>query len=653
MSSPQPDVIWTPDPARVAAAAVTEFREQVRSLYEPALADYASLYEWSCQNPAVFWRSVWDFCGVIGDGELTPTLVPGDDMRDAVWFPHVRLNFARNLLEVGAFDTAEAVVFRGEDGLEIRLTWGELRSDVAALAAALRADGIGPGDRVAGFMPNIPQTLVAMLAAASVGAVWSSCSPDFGSAGVLDRFGQVEPRVLFVADGYRYGERVIDSLPTARELASSLRSLERVVVVPFVGSTSPLPAGAKMWDDYAAQFAGAAPVYAELPFAHPLYIMFSSGTTGLPKCMVHSAGGTLLQHLKEHRLHCDMRPGDRVFYFTTCGWMMWNWLVSSLASGATVMLYDGHPLRPAATLWDFAAAEKCQIFGTSARWLSACEKAGLRPRQSHDLSSLRTILSTGSPLSPESFDYVYRDVHADVQLSSISGGTDIISCFALGSPVLPVRRGELQCRGLGMSVAVWQDNGPAATGQKGELVCTAPFPSMPTAFWRDPDGQRYHQAYFARYEGIWCHGDFAELTASGGMVIHGRSDAVLNPGGVRIGTAEIYRVVEQFPQVVASVLVGLPRDGDVIIALFVQLQPGLHLSTELVESIKERVRREKTPRHVPGIIRQVPDIPRTLSGKIVELAVGDILQGKPVDNRDALANPEALEAFRVLASELS
>ncbi len=651
MSLGAQDILWQPDSDRVAAAQVTGFRRQMATRFGVALDDYEALYDWSVAHPEKFWSGVWDFCGVVGDRPSETVLGEDDGMPGARWFPDARVNFAENLLAARLPDEKEALVFQGEVGETRRLSWGELRRQAAAVAAALRAEGIGPGDRVAGFLPNIPEAVVAMLGAASVGAVWSSCSPDFGIEGVRDRFGQIQPRVLFTADGYRYGGKQIESLTTARMLQSELPSIERLVVVPFVGGAESLPLRSSWWEDFLNPHLGCAPEYTRLPFDHPLYIMFSSGTTGLPKCMVHSAGGTLIQHLKEHQLHCDLRPGDRLFYFTTCGWMMWNWLVSGLASGATVMLYDGHPLRPQTAVWDYAAAEKFTILGTSARWLAACEKAGLKPLESHDLSALRSVLSTGSPLSPESFDYVYRDVHPDVQLSSISGGTDIISCFALGSPVLPVRRGELQCRGLGMAVAVWDENGQPVTGEKGELVCTRSAPSMPTSFWNDPDGSRYHSAYFDRYAGIWCHGDFAEVTASGGLIIHGRSDAVLNPGGVRIGTAEIYRVVEQFADIQESLLVGLQRDGDVVIALFVQMQPGRTLTPELVVDIGKRIRQEKTPRHVPGLVRQVPDIPRTISGKIVELAVRNILHGRAVENEDALANPEALEAFRALAQE--
>ena len=524
---------------------------------------------------------------------------------------------------------------------------------MAAAAAALVADGVGPGDRVAGFLPNVPETVIVMLAAASLGAVWTSCSPDFGKAGVLDRFGQVAPTVLVAGDGYRYGGRGHDRLALVAELRAALPSVRRLVIVPVLSSIPTVPAGAVRWDEWLHEHEGAPAAYRRLPFAHPLFIMYSSGTTGLPKCMVHSAGGTLLQHLKEHQLHCDLGAGDRLFYFTTCGWMMWNWLVSGLASGVAIMLYDGHPLEPSGVVWDYAAEERFKVLGTSARWLAACAKLGLRPRDTHRLEALRTVLSTGSPLLPETFDWVYDSVGADLQLSSISGGTDIISCFALGSPVLPVRRGELQCRGLGMAVDVFGDDGLPVRGGRGELVCTAPFPSMPTGFWDDPDDTRYRHAYFDRFDGVWCQGDYAELTAADGLVIHGRSDTVLNPGGVRIGTAEIYRVVEQFPQITESVVVGLESGGDVRIALFVVLRPGDSLTGELREDIKKRIGRQESPRHVPAVIEQVPAVPRTISGKTVELAVRRILHGMEIDNSEALANPEALEHFRRLAGELN
>ena len=648
MVGPQGEILWTPQPERIASARVTRFRTEVNARLGLNLASYEELFAWSLADRPEFWREVWRFTEVVGDGPGDPILTGGDLMPGARWFPEARLNFAENLLR--GPDKAAALVFRGETGAIRRLDFAELRRAAAGVQAGLVAAGVGPGDRVAGFLPNLPEAVIAMLATAGLGAVWSSCSPDFGVQGVLDRFGQIEPKVLFCADGYFYGGKSLDSLATARIIQEKLPSLAQMVVVPFRHEAPDLPAGMTSWEDF--QGSTAEPIYRRLPFDHPLYIMFSSGTTGLPKCMVHSAGGTLLQHLKEHQLHCDLNPGDRIFYFTTCGWMMWNWLVSALASEATVMLYDGHPLKPADTLWDYAEKQKINILGTSARWIAACEKAGLKPGTDHDLADLRAILSTGSPLAPESFDYVYREVKSDLQLSSISGGTDIVSCFALGSPVLPVRRGELQCRGLGMDVAVFDDAARPVTGVKGELVCRSAFPSMPTGFWNDPDGRRYHQAYFDRFEGIWCHGDFAEITPAGGMVIHGRSDTVLNPGGVRIGTAEIYRVVEQFDQVLDSLVVGLQGAGDVEIVLFVVLREGLDLDADLEDQLRRRIREQKTPRHVPAFIRQAPDIPRTISGKTVEIAVRNILHDRPVDNVDALANPQALDYFRDVKTEL-
>ncbi len=647
------EILWRPGAARVAASRLTAFRGAAAAATGRDLADQDALWRWSVDQPEAFWRLVWGECGVVGDGPGARGLVDGDRMPGARWFPDARLNYAENLLHgAGAEDGAAALIFRDETGSARRVTFGELRRDVAALAAALAADGVGPGDRVAGFLPNLPETVTAMLAAASLGAVWSSCSPDFGAQGVLDRFGQIEPTVLITADGYRYGGKRCDARATAGNLHRSLPTLRRWVEVPFLGDAGADPEGAIAWDAYLERGAGAAPAFHRAAFDHPLFIMYSSGTTGLPKCMVHSAGGTLLQHLKEHQLHCDLGRGDRLFYYTTCGWMMWNWLVSGLASGAALMLYDGHPLQPTSILWDYAQDERCTVFGASARWIAACAKAGLKPDATHDLAALRAVLSTGSPLAPESFDWVYGEVKADLQLSSISGGTDIISCFALGSPALPVRRGELQCRGLGMAVDIFDDDGRSLPAGKGELVCTRPFPSMPTGFWNDPGGERYRAAYFERFPGVWCHGDFAELTPAGGLVIHGRSDTVLNPGGVRIGTAEIYRVVETFPAVQESLVVGLERGGDVKIALFIVLREGRVLDAELQKAIRERLRTETSPRHVPARIDAVPAIPRTISGKIVELAVRNVLHGRPVTNLDALANPEALEHFRRLAAAL-
>jgi acetoacetyl-CoA synthetase len=669
VSEPSTIPLWTPTAEQVERANVTRFiREAVRPLGGAAAAvhDSPSLYAWSISAPSDFWSAVWRFCGVVADRRADGSawdavligaerMAPPDPERGPRWFTGARLNFAENLLRHR--DERDALVLWTEQGAGRRMSYGELFRAVGALAEFLRQRGVVAGDRVAGFLPNVPEAVVAMLAAASLGAVWSSCSPDFGVNGVLDRFGQIGPRILITADGHHYGGKQIDSLDRVADLVPSLPTVERVVVVPHLGAVSPerlarLP-NAVMWADALAAGAGAEPRFERLPFDHPLYIMYSSGTTGLPKCMVHGAGGTLLQHLKELVLHTDLRRDDRIFYFTTTGWMMWNWLVSSLAVGATVVLYDGAPiLRGRPVLWDLAEAERVTIFGTSAKWITLTEKEGARPRDTHDLSALRAVLSTGSPLAGPGFDYVYDAVKPDVRLSSISGGTDIISCFALGDPTLPVYRGELQTRGFGMRVEVLGEDGAPVVGTPGELVCTAPFPSMPVAFWNDPDGSRYRAAYFDHYPNVWRHGDWAELTPRGGLVIYGRSDATLNPGGVRIGTAEIYRQVEQLPEVVESVVIGqrmLHKPGvDERVVLFVRLRTGLTLDDALRDRIKRQIRDNATPHHVPRKIVQVADIPRTISGKITELAVRDVVHGRPVKNVEALANPAALELFRDL-----
>ncbi|HVA57017.1 MAG TPA: acetoacetate--CoA ligase [Gemmatimonadaceae bacterium] len=660
-----PHPLWTPSQPALAHSNMARFIAFVRD-EGAAVRDYPTLYAWSVDQREAFWSAVWRFCGVVADdipghGPWYTVLVgrervaPPTPELGPTWFLGARLNFAENLLRHD--DDHPAVVAWGESGRTGGLTYRELHEAVARAAAALRADGITAGDRVAAFMPNVPETVIFMLAAASIGAVWSSCSPDFGVNGVLDRFGQIQPRVLLAAAEYRYGGKRIDCLPRVREIAAGIPGIERVVVVPQEdrpADVAGLPRGV-LWNEY-VRAAEPAPTleFARLPFDHPLYIMYSSGTTGLPKCMVHGAGGTLLQHLKEHALHVDIGRDDRVFYFTTCGWMMWNWLVSALALGATVVLYDGAAILPRApVLWDMAEQERITVFGTSAKFIALTEKEGRRPRDSHDLSALRGILSTGSPLAAHSFDYVYEHVKPDVQLSSISGGTDIISCFALGNPILPVWRGELQCRGLGMAVEVFDEQGrPAPVGQAGELVCTAPFPSMPVKFWNDPDGRKYHEAYFDVFPNVWRHGDWAARTGHDGLIIHGRSDATLNPQGVRIGTAEIYRQVEQMDEVVESVVVGqdvtTASGSDVRVVLFVRLRKGLVLDEALRERIRQRIRANASPHHVPGKILAVADIPRTISGKISELAVRNVIHGRPVKNTDALANPRALELYRDL-----
>ena len=637
-------LLWQPGAERIASANLTAFA--ARAGLPP---EYPALHRWSIEQPEKFWSLVWDFCGVIGE-KGTTVLAEGDRMPGARWFPEARLNYAQNLLRRRDYEAA--IVFWGEDKLMRRMGHGDLYRRVARLALAMKNEGVVAGDVVAAYMPNLPETLITLLAAASLGAIFTSASPDFGVQGVLDRFGQVNPKLLFVADGYYYNGKSFDSLDKVKEIAAGLPSLQKVVVARYVrkeGHEIDAIPKAVMLREFVDPYRWQTEIeFAPLPFDHPLYILYSSGTTGVPKCIVHGAGGALLQHLKEHRLHADVKSGDKLFYFTTCGWMMWNWLVSGLASGATVLLYDGSPFSGRGNiLFDYAAAEGMTQFGTSAKFIDACAKIELKPRATHDLSRLRAMFSTGSPLSPEGFDYVYRDIKSDLQLASISGGTDIVSCFVLGNPVGPVWRGEIQCAGLGMAVDVHDESGaPAPVGQKGELVCTQPFPSMPVRFWNDADGAKYRAAYFERFPGIWCHGDFAEKTAHGGFVIHGRSDATLNPGGVRIGTAEIYRQVEKLPEVLESIVIGQDWDNDVRVVLFVKLKDGLVLDEALAKRIKEQIKANTTPRHVPAKVLQVADIPRTKSGKIVELAVREVVHGRPVKNSEALANPEALELFR-------
>lgn len=614
--------------------------------YAASASNYDELLAWSIERKEEFWEALWDFCGVIASQRGERALVDGDRMPGARFFPDARLNFAANLLRRQG--PGDAIVFRGEDRVVRRLSWDELRAQVAAVAAALRDFGIEAGDRVAGFMPNVPESFVAMLATASLGAVWSSCSPDFGARGVVDRFGQIEPKVLFCADGYFYKGREFDSLARVAEFLPQLASIEHVVVSRYVQSDADLRSlGSAQWlDDVLADHHGAELSFVQMGFNDPLYVLFSSGTTGPSKCIVHGVGGTLLKHLSEHRLLLDVRPGDRVFYFTTCGWMMWNWLASALASEATLLVYDGDPFHPGPeALFDFIEEERGTLFGVSAKYIDALRKAGADPGVRYRLPKLRTITSTGSPLVAEAFDYVYAHIKGDVCLSSISGGTDIVGCFVGGNPIGAVWRGEIQAGCLGMAVHVFDGDGQPVLEQKGELVCTQPFPSMPLGFWNDAGGSRYHAAYFERYPGTWHQGDYAEITPHRGVVIYGRSDATLNPGGVRIGTAEIYRVVENLSEVDEALVIGQSWQDDVRVILFVRLRQGLSLESTLVDHIRQRIRTGCSPRHVPAVILQVQDIPRTKSGKIVELAVRNVVHGEAVKNVDALANPEALGQF--------
>ena len=642
------DILWQPDPKRIAKTRMEAFRRFINQRHHLDIADYADLHQWSIDQRVDFWQAIVDFFDIRFHDQPDAVLIEGEHMPSAQWFPGATLNFAEHLLR--RRDDAVAVVAIGENGQREQLTWAELAEHVAGFQNSLIAAGVGLGDRVAACMPNTWQTLVAMLATTSLGAIWSCSSPDFGTQGVIDRFGQIEPKVLITCAGYRYAGKDIDQRAKVNEILERLPSLQQLIVVPYAQPQAHVEdfhtqANVTLWDEFYAP--GGEPDFVAVPFAHPLYILYSSGTTGVPKCIIHSTGGVLLQHVKEHGLHCNLGPGDRLFYYTTCGWMMWNWLVSALAVDSAVVLYDGSPFHPGPErLIDLIDDERISVFGTSPKYLASLESNSVKPRQTHDLGSLETLLCTGSALSPQSYDYVYRDLKADVCLASMSGGTDIVSCFVNGNPLLAVRRGEIQGKSLGMAVEVWNDAGLAVIGEKGELVCTRHFPAMPVGLWNDPTGEKLRASYFSLFPDVWAQGDYAEQLAHGAMMIHGRSDAVLNPGGVRIGTAEIYRQVEKVPQVIDSVAIGQQWQDDVRVVLFVRLAEGVELDETLQQQIRQVIRANTTPRHVPAKIVAVTDIPRTISGKVVELAVRNVVQGEPVKNTDALANPEALEQFR-------
>lgn len=644
--------LWSPSQEQIQSSLLHRFMQLASQKSGRTFNEYRDLWHWSVDEAEIFWDMVWDFCGVVGEKGSVILDKNNGRMLGSRFYPEGRINYAENLLQ--NVDDRLAIVFRDERGQERKITRTELRDHVAALQAALRNSGVREGDRVAGYMPNMPETIIAMLAAVSLGAVWSSASPDFGVQGVIDRFGQIKPKVMITVDGYFYNGKTLDVLEKVKDIQVAIDGLECTVIVPFAGSKLSLSSlsNATLLDDYVKPYAtsGKEPVYNRVPFNHPLVIMFSSGTTGIPKCIVHGHGGTLLQHVKEHRLQSDIRKGDNVFYFTTCGWMMWNWLVSALAAEATLLLFDGSPFYPNGNvLWDYTAKYGCTLFGTSAKYIDAMKIENLSPKNTHNLSSLRTMTSTGSPLVHESFDYVYANIKSDLHLASISGGTDIVSCFMLGNPISPVYRGELQGAGLGLAVDVFDEDGTSSKESAGELVCAKAFPCMPIYFWNDEGDAKYKAAYFERFDNVWCHGDWVEKTVHGGYIIHGRSDATLNPGGVRIGTAEIYRQVEQVEAVKESIAIGQDWEGDVRIILFVTLKAGYALDENMVKEIKTQIRNGASPRHVPAKILQVSDIPRTKNGKITEIAVRDVVMGRKIKNIEALANPESLELYRDLS----
>ena len=642
------DALWRPDEARVAGSHITRFAGQLANSTGNSFETYAELHHFSVENREVFWSALWDYAGIVGEKGAGPYVRNGDAITKTRWFPEARLNYAENLLR--RRDAHTAIIGVSESGQRSSITYAALYQRVAQLASSLRKDGVGVGDRVAGYVPNTIDTFVAMLATTSVGATWTSCSPDFGLSGVRDRFGQVEPAILFCADAYTYNGKPHSSLDRVRQLVGEISSIRRVVVMPFLSATPNISgmANATVINDYLDTEVSELD-FVRVPFDQPVFIMYSSGTTGQPKCIVHSVGGALLKHQTEHLLHTDIKKDDVFFYYSTCGWMMWNWLASGLACGCTLMVVDGSPFYPSQTaLIDLIDREKITVFGVSAKYLSAIRKFGLKPIRSHALNSLKTILSTGSPLSAEEYSYVYADVKSDVLLASISGGTDLLGSLVSGNPCLPVYPGELQCPSLAMAVDVVDQEGRSMKHGKGELVCRLSFPSMPVCFWNDPGNEKYHATYFSKIENAWAQGDFAEWTPRGGMIIHGRSDAVLNPGGVRIGTAEIYRQVERIEEVMESIAVGQEWKGDCRVILFVALRDGLRLDTELIQRIRVEIRTNATPRHMPSKVIQVAEIPRTRSGKIVEITVRDLIHGREVKNADALSNPETLDLFRDL-----